>query len=495
MTQQTAQPPGAGGAAPGPRRRIAAEQYGIDIIPDSDRRIRPADLMWMWAGGLINVETVAFGALVASIGLDFVQCVIVIVIANLSWVTAAWASLAGNAAGTTAFTVSRAPFGLRGGRVVAFLNWVSQVTFEITGLYLAVLAGLALLHRSGLAGSAGVKIGTILGVAVLQFVLPRLGHGFIIKSMKWLVLPCLVLFAVLTVLTGAKMRLHSGTPASLPIVILGLAVAFSESGISWMTNAPDYSRYLPRETPARRHVLAVTLGAGIPMTLLMILGAAVATISPDSGDPIGGLPAVFPGWFVAPYLVFAIVQLIAINGLDLYSSGVTLQALGVRVSRGQAVAIDTVLCGAVTAIALFSSTFYAFVTDMVLFVMVWLAPWGGVFIADYALRRGRYDGAGLHGGRDGIYWRRGGFHPAAFIALAAGIAVALLTIDTTVYVGPLSQAMGGADISIPAGFAVSAALYWLLARSGVRAETAGAPTVSPAAVLAPGPAGSADGPG
>jgi purine-cytosine permease-like protein len=467
---------------------MATEQYGIEIIPDGDRRSRPRDLMWMWAGGLINVETVAFGALVSSIGLDFVQSAIVIVIANLSWVTAAAASLAGNAAGTTAFTVSRAPFGLRGGRVVSFLNWVSQVTFEITGLYLAVLAGLALLHRSGLAESAGVKIGTILGVAVLQFVLPRLGHAALIKTMKILALPCVVLFVILTVLTGAKMHLHSGSPASFPIVILGLAVAFSESGISWMSNAPDYSRYLPRDTPSRKHILAVTLGAGIPMTLLMILGAAVATISPDSGDPIGGLPAVFPGWFVMPYLIFAIVQLIAINSLDLYSSGVTLQALGLQVSRSQAVAIDTVLCGIITAIAIFSSTFYAFVTDMVLFVMVWLAPWGGVFVADYWLRRGRYDSHALHNQRDGIYWRRGGFHPPAFIALAAGIVVALLTIDTTVYEGPVASAMGGADISIPAGFAVSIVVYWALARSAVRAEASLEPTVNPASVLAPGPA-------
>lgn len=49
-----------------------------------------------------------------------------------------------------------------------------------------------------------------------------------------------------------------------------------------------------------RHALAVAFGASIPMTLLMILGAAVVTISPETSDPIGGLPAVFPGWFVTP---------------------------------------------------------------------------------------------------------------------------------------------------------------------------------------------------
>lgn len=449
-----------------------AEQHGIDIIPDADRRGKPADLLWMWAGGLINVETVAFGALVAALGLDFTQAAVVIVIANLSWVAAAATSLAGNAAGTTAFTISRAPFGLRGGRVVSFFNWVSQVTFEITGMYLAVLAGLALLHRTGLAESDGLKVGVIVAVGLLQFIVPRLGHAVILKTMKVLVAPCLVLFVLLTILTGSKMHLHAGSPASFPLVVLGLAVAFSESGISWTANAPDYSRYLPRDTPRLRHVLAVSFGAGIPMTLLMILGAAVVTISPASSDPIGGLPAVFPGWFVTPYLLFAVVQLLAVNTLDLYSSGVTLQALGLRVSRVQAVAVDTVLCAAVTAIALFNSSFYNFVVDMVLFVMVWLAPWCAVFIVDYLLRRGRYDSNALHGvgeGR-GIYWLNGGFRWTAFAALAAGIVVSLLMIDTTVYAGPIANALGGADLSIPIGFAVTALVYWALARTSVTTE-------------------------
>jgi NCS1 family nucleobase:cation symporter-1 len=280
------------------------------------------------------------------------------------------------------------------------------------------------------------------------------------------------------------LHLHAGSPASFPLVILGLAVAFSESGISWTANAPDFSRYLPRETSRPRHIIAVCVGAGIPMTLLMILGAAVVTISPASSDPIGGLPQVFPSWFVVPYLLFAIVQLLAVNTLDLYSSGVTLMALGLRVTRVQAVAIDTVLCAGVTAIALFSSSFYHFVTDMVLFVMVWLAPWTAVFIVDFLLRRGRYDSGALHSSGSGPYWARNGFRPAAFIALAAGIVVSLLRIDTTVYAGPIANALGGADLSIPAGFAVTALVYWALARTSVPAEAAAPSDAGSAAALA-----------
>jgi len=43
-------------------------------------------------------------------------------------------------------------------------------------------------------------------------------------------------------------------------------------------------------------------------------------------------------------------------------------------------------------------------------------------------------------------------------------------IDTTVYAGPIATALGGADLSIPVGFAVTALVYWTLARTSVTAE-------------------------
>ena len=48
-----------------------------------------------------------------------------------------------------------------------------------------------------------------------------------------------------------------------------------------------------------------------------------------------------PSWFVAIFLIFAIVQLFGINSLDLYSSGVSLQAMGFSLRRYQAVMLDS----------------------------------------------------------------------------------------------------------------------------------------------------------
>src|ERR1700761_8706707 len=96
------------------------EARGIDYIPAAERRGRPVDLLWMWAGALFNVEYRVYGALVVGVG-------------NLSYLIPGLGSLQGPAAGTTVFTISRAPFGPRGARLVSAFNWITQGGYETAG--------------------------------------------------------------------------------------------------------------------------------------------------------------------------------------------------------------------------------------------------------------------------------------------------------------------------------------------------------------------------
>jgi purine-cytosine permease-like protein len=142
-----------------------------------------------------------------------------------------------------------------------------------------------------------------------------------------------------------------------------------------------------------------------------------------------GVPQSFPSWFVTPFLIFAIFQLLAINTIDMYSSGVTLQALSLPIKRWGAVILDTVVCAVVTGIILFHGNFYADFSGFLLYIVVWLAPWFGIFITDYLLRRGQYDSASLQSARGGLYWRNGGIHWPAVIAQVAGMVAALMWIN------------------------------------------------------------------
>src|SRR5207248_3885210 len=64
---------------------------------------------------------------------------------------------------------------------------------------------------------------------------------------------------------------------------------------------------------------------------------------------------------------------------------------------------------------------------------------GGVLIADYyVIRKTRLDLAGLYR-REGPYWYRGGFNPAALMALAAGIAPCVPGFLTTIKVAEFGK--------------------------------------------------------
>ena len=460
----------------------AFERRGIDYIPLSERRGRPSDLAWMWAGALFNVEYVVYGALIMSFGLRFWQAALVIVVGNLSYLIAGLGSLQGPRAGTAAFTINRAPFGPNGARIIALFNWMTQVGYEVEGLALVVFAGLAIFNKAGVGSSTGLKVALIIAAACVQLVLPLFGHRAMLRVLRTLVMPFVILFVVLTVLSIGKVHLGAGHDASWETMFAALAVILSAGGYGWPMNANDFSRYLPPDASPRRIVWSVAAGGYIPSTLLSLLGAALFTIpAVASGDggaaaTVAGLTHTFAAWFTWPYLLFVVVQLFAINSIDLYSSGLTLQAIIPRIKRWQCVLLDTAVAGALTAFTVFSSGFNTFVTDFVLFMLIWLAPWVAIYLIDYFIRRGRYDSRALLDPRPGIYWRNGGLHWPGLVAMGVGMAAAASWLDAyPAWTSPLTNHTGGADFSVFMGALFGGVLYWLLARRSVAREAEATP--------------------
>ena len=456
---------------------MTIERRGIEHVPGADRWGRPSALVWMWAGAVWNVEYVYYGAIaVVFLGLSFAQAVLVILVGNLSYVLTGLASAQGPRAGTTTFAISRAAFGPRGNKMPSFFNWITQVGFEIEGIAFIVFAAIVLAERAGFRAGTAAKVAFIIVAVAIQAVLPTLGHAAMLRALRWLAIPFVALFAMMAVLTAGKANLHAAAHgASWAMLLVFLALVISGGGLGWTENGNDYSRYLPASTPSRAIVLAVGLGAAIPSALVEILGAAVGTAVPAAANSPTGLVTGFQSWFVIPFLVLAIVQLFAINTLDLYSSGVTLQSLLPRLRRLHCVAIDTVVCGAVAAYAVLSPSFFALLTGFLLYIIVWLAPWCAIYLVDSWLRRNRYDHDALLNERGGLYFRAGGAHWQAIIAQVTGGVAAYLWLNASsggvlASTGPLSRLTGGADFSVFAGLLVGGLVYLVLAGREVRAE-------------------------
>jgi nucleobase:cation symporter-1, NCS1 family len=456
------------------------EQRGIDLIPDAERKMRPSGLFWLWAGAVFNVEFFFYGTLIMFFGLTVAQAIAVILIGNLFYALLGFASLQGPQTGTTAFMISRAPFGQNGNRLVALFNWLTQVGFEIEGIYFVVATVILLFAIHGTTLDSPAKIVVIIIAALVQMIVPLLGHATISKVLRWLAYVFIVFFAVLAGFTFNRLHLSTFHPKPVTFAVwtTALVLIISVGGLGWTENGNDYSRYLPRTTPMSRTFWSATLGGAIPSIILELLGVFAFTITSKTvGITQIGVPQSFPDWFVTPFLIFAIFQLLAINTIDMYSSGVTLQALGVPVRRWGAVIIDTVVCAVVTGIILFHGNFYKDFSGFLLYIVVWLAPWFAILITDWLLRRRRYDPLALRSNRDGLYWRNGGIHWPALIAQIAGMVAALMWINAAAdwpsYIGPISNhfpGLAGGDFSWALGMVVGALVYLLLAGRGVRRE-------------------------
>ena len=463
------------------------EHRGIDLVPEDERPMRPANLFWLWAGAIWNVEYLVYGALIMSFGLSFGEAVLAIVLGNLTFVFLGMASLQGPETGTTALMVSRAPFGQNGNRLPSFFNWITQVGFEIEGLVLIVLVVEAMFSRGGIHSGTALKAVFIVGAVALQFVVPFLGHPTITRVLNYLSVVFIVLFAIMAVLVLPHVNLHDlaasrrashqGTSVPWEVVTTAVVLIVSAGGLGWTENANDYSRYLPRDTPVARTFWAATLGSAIPAILVELLGAAAFVVSPNAAA-VTGVPSSFTSWFFWPFMILVLPQLFAINTLDLYSSGVTLQALGAPVSRWGAVIIDTLVAGALTAVVVFHGRFYDYLAAFLNYIVVWLAPWFGILITDWLLRRGRYDRRALVTDKGSLYWRNGGFHWRALVALVIGGAASFLWVNAAFdkpldYLSPISSATNGTDFSWAVGIVVAALVYLVLSFRSVPAETAG----------------------
>jgi NCS1 family nucleobase:cation symporter-1 len=452
---------------------LVIEQRGIQLVPPEERHGVPSELFWMWLGTNLNVFYVINGAIIIALGLSFGQALIAIVIGSLAFFGVGVTSLQGPKTGTSTFMVSRAAFGPNGGRGVSVLNWVNFVGYEASGIALIVLAILELLSRAGIHSSAGLKAVVIFGAAAVQFVLPLYGHATITTALRWLSYLLVPLFAVMAVLIAPKVHFGSlSQGAGWASVMVAIALIAAGGGLGWTTAGSDYTRYLPEKTRPSQIFWAASLSGMLASALLAVLGAAVASVVKTASDPIAGLPQAFPAWVLVPYLILFVATCLAVNTIDLYSSGLTLQAIGVPVKRWVAALIDLVICIGLTFFALFSSTFNRLYSEMLSLLIVFFAPWFAIYVTDWLLRRGRYDPASLvSDGRGGRYWRKGGVHVPGVVAMIAGMAATLMWLDDApTYVGPLSSRTHGSDFSIFMGIGVAAAVYWVLARRSVPAE-------------------------
>lgn len=470
LVAPAAGPPSGGPAGTGSGDEVfAIEQRGIDLVEPAARHGKPVDLFWMWMGTNLNIFYPVNGALAIYLGLSFSQAILAIVLGNLIFFAVGLTSLQGPKTGTSTFAISRASFGPNGGRGLSLFNWITCVGFEASGMALIVLAVLALLAEAGVHASTALKVVLLIAAAVVQVFLPLFGHQTIVRVQRYLAYLLIPVFIIMAIAVAGKVHVSSlSHGGGWPVFMITIGLMISAGGLSWANTGSDYSRYLPSSVNERAVFWWSSLGGMIPAVLLEVLGAAIASIVKTATNPISGLPAALPGWVVTPYLFVAIITLFAVNSMDLYSSGLTLQALGIKLKRWQCVIVDMVIATVVAGVMIFNSDFNRLYSEFLSLLIVWLSPWLAVYLTDWLLRRGKYDPPGLLNERGGPYWGKGGFNVAGVTAQILGMVVSCLWLESTAFVGPLASRTSGSTFSFFVGFLVGGLVYVVLARRSAR---------------------------
>jgi NCS1 family nucleobase:cation symporter-1 len=376
------------------------ELNGINVIADAERKGTPRQLFWPWFGANVSVLALGYGSFVLGFGVSFRQALVAGLVGILvSFLLCGFIAVAGKRGSAPTLVLSRAAFGVRGNRLPALISWVLTVGWETVLTVLATLATATVFDRLGWGGGTATKLIALIVVAALTITGGVLGFDVIMRMQVVITVVTGVLTVIYIVLVLDKIHWHtvSAIPSGSSQAFIGATIfVLTGFGLGWTNAAADYSRYLPRSSSSRAVIGWTTFGSSLGPVVLLVFGLLLAGSSPDlskaiGDDPIGALSSQLPTWFLVPFVVVAVLGLVGGAVLDIYSSGLALLTIGLRVPRYFAALIDGVIMVAGTVYVVFvAKKFLPEFEGFLITLGVPIAAWAGVMLVDVGLRRRDY---------------------------------------------------------------------------------------------------------
>lgn len=446
---------------------LRSDIHSIEPIPDADRDSTGPQQMWIWAGANIAPVNWALGALGIILKLGLWETIAVIVIGNLVGcaIFAAF-TVMGHKTGVNQMVLSRSAFGRRGAYLPSLLMFLMTLGWIGVNTYFPVKISMAILSQFGIPETLLTTFVVMTLVMVVQVVIGIYGFYAIRTFEKYTVPVTIAIMALMSALAWSQpgvvnWHLTSSLPSGAHLAMLSLLTTAIGVGwgISWVTWASDYSRFVPRSVPSSSVFWYSYVGMFVPSVWLAVLGATIASVTADT-DPAKMVSAVFGG--VASLLVLLMVLHgpIATNILNVYSAALAALSMGVRLSRTALALIVGLFGYLVTIYFVFAPSFAKAFDNWMISLLLWMSPWAGVIMADFFIKRnGKIDVAELYAAPEtSIY---GDVNWGGIIAFLVGLAAGWSLEDGLVPAlqGPLSGLLNGADLSWLAGIVVAGALY------------------------------------
>ena len=428
--------------------------------------------MWIWAGANIAPVNWALGALGIILKLGLWETIAVIVLGNLVGcaIFAAF-TVMGHKTGVNQMVLSRSAFGVRGAYLPSILMFLMTLCWIGVNTYFPVKIAMAILGQFGVPDTWLTEIIIITLVMALQVGIGVYGFYAIRTFEKYTVPVTIVIMVLMSVLAWTRpgvvnWSLASSLPPGVHLAMITLLMTAIGVGwgISWVTWASDYSRFVPRSVSSSSVFWYSYIGMFVPTVWLAILGATIASTTLDT-DPAKMVSAVFGGPTSILVLLMVLHGPIATNILNVYSAALAALSAGLNFSRLALAAIVGIAGYLVTLYFIFAPSFAKAFDNWMISLLLWMSPWAGVALADFFIKRkGKIDVAELYRSPETSAY--GDINWGAIVAFLVGLVAGWSVEDGLVgpLQGPLSGMLGGADLSWLVGIVVSGGLYLVLGR-------------------------------
>ena len=369
------------------------ERRGVEAIPPADRHGRPRELAFLWAGAFVNYASLFTASLLTTYyGLGVWDGLVATVVGTVAAaLILGLLSNTGPRSGLPQIIFTRSIFGLRGSYAGAALTLFLAVGWFAVDCVIAAQAGAQLLGGGGRA----LTFGLVLMIAIASVAVAVYGHQTIKVLETYGAIAFAALSAALFVFLAPQF--HWGQGPSIAgtdypgAFVLGAMTCFALVA-SWFPFASDYSRYLPPSSLARAVTFWPAVGVVLPMVLLGIFGLLLPTIDSGLAAQQGVLAVVSahaPPWVAAPFFVFVVLGEIWANYLDVYTAGLVLLAMGVKLQRWQSALGCGILGSALAAYAVLVNDFHAAYEDFLILTYLWAPAWAAVVLLSFFAFEGR----------------------------------------------------------------------------------------------------------
>ncbi len=403
------------------------ERVAAGPTPAEHRAGHAARLFWLWFAANSSIVMVAVGAVVFSAGMSLRQALVAVVAGvALSALPLGLGSLAGKWSGQPTMIVSRATFGLVGNVLPALLAVLGRVLWGGVLLWLLAVTAGAVLVPGAVGTDAGVPALVVLVVgAALAAVVATFGYGLLHRVQRVLGLLSFVLVGATIALTASHVDIATALRTDdgpWTLAIGGAVTVFSVVGLAWAQSSSDLARYQRPGGSGAANMLWSSFGVIVPTLALLSWGAVLAASDAGLGAelaraPLATLVSLVPEGLALPLLGAAGFGLVSGTIVTMYSGGLALISVGLRVPRSAATIVAAVLVTLVAAaLLLLGADTRDILRDVVTTLAVPVAAWVGIFASEMMIRLRRFHAPSL--------LASGGIYPAVRWINLLGLVVA-----------------------------------------------------------------------